>query len=130
MKNLLAFICLISFCSLSYSQAPQKINYQGVVRDANGSIKPNSNVSIQLKLHYDNPSGEVIYQEEHMISTNDFGLFNIQIGTGTNPLGQFTLIDWGSRNVHIEVLMDITGGNSFTSLGSQEIVSVPYALYA
>ncbi|MFM7588895.1 MAG: hypothetical protein ACKO55_07250, partial [Bacteroidota bacterium] len=39
-------------------------------------------------------------------------------------------IDWSLGNVYIQTEIDLTGGNNFVTLGNQELLSVPYALYS
>lgn len=128
-KISLLFIAAIAFVSL-LAQAPEKINYQGVARDNTGNILANQSVGLQIKIRSGSGSGTVVYQENHAVTTNSFGLFNVQIGGGTNTSGNFTSINWGGDLFFIETLMDASGGTSFTSLGTQQLVSVPYSLYS
>ena len=45
MKNSFLIFILIFFSSLVFGQAPDKINYQGVLRDANGNVVANKSIS-------------------------------------------------------------------------------------
>ena len=47
MKNLLSTIFIALFY-LSYGQAPQQISYQGIARNATGSVLANQTISIKL----------------------------------------------------------------------------------
>ncbi|MGB3079003.1 MAG: hypothetical protein WBB31_08020 [Saprospiraceae bacterium] len=130
MKNLL-LIFGITFTALSvFAQAPEKINYQGVARDNSGDVLANQAINLQIKIHSGTVGGPVVYQEIHSVTTNKFGLFNLQIGGGTVQSGIFSSIGWGGSSIYAEVLMDASGGSTYTSMGSQELISVPYALYA
>jgi hypothetical protein len=126
---LLLFAVALSVATV-FAQAPEKMNYQGVARDNSGNVLPNQSVGLQIKLRSGSPGGTVVYQETHATSTNAFGLFNVQIGGGTVQSGTFASIAWGSNSYYVEVLMDASGGTSYTSMGTQQLVSVPYALYA
>lgn len=119
---LLSTICL--------AQAPDKINYQGVARDASGNILSNQAISLRITIHGGSGNGPVVYQEIHSVSTNQFGLFSLQIGGGFVQSGVFSTISWGSNAYYVENELDPSGGNNYVSLGTQQLISVPYALYA
>ncbi len=113
-----------------FAQAPEKMNYQGVARDNSGNVLPNQAIGLQVKLHSGTSGGAVVYSETHAVSTNGFGLFNVQIGAGSNVSGTFSSIGWGTDAFYVEVLMDASGGTNYLSMGTQQLISVPYALYA
>jgi len=112
------------------AQTPQALKYQTVVRDAAGDIIQNQNVSFRFKVHDGSASGTIVYSETHSINTNSFGLATLEIGNGTPFTGQFSGIDWGANTKFLEVELDPAGGNNFTSMGTSQILSVPYALYS
>ena len=105
------------------AQAPVQIPYQGVARDAQGSALQNQQVSLRLTI--EDFLGTDLFQEIHSANTNQFGLFNVQIGSIQN-----LNIDWGSGTKFLHVEMDVQGGTNFIDLGSTQFLSVPYALYA
>ncbi len=128
--SLFAVICyLLSFISAS-AQAPELVSYQGVARDGSGNILVNQLIGLEITLHSGSGIGPVVYQETHNVTTNQFGLFAVQIGNGTIGQGSFPLIDWGGDAFYVEIGLDPSGGNSFGSLGTSQLISVPYALYA
>jgi hypothetical protein len=57
-------------------------------------------------------------------------LFSLKIGNGNATAGNFSSINWSEINAWLQVDMDPFGGNAFVSMGSSELLSVPYALYA
>lgn len=128
----ISFVVLALLCTLSFLQAqsPQKINYQAVARNAQtGEVLVGQEVFVSLAIRIGSPSGEIIYQEDHSeIETNDFGLFNLQIGGGEALVGEFDEISWGQEAFWLEVLIDV--GSGLESLGTMQFVSVPYALHA
>lgn len=129
-KLLLSLFAVAVFSATVFAQAPEKMNYQGVARDNSGNVLPNQAVGLQIKLRSGSSGGTVVYQEAHSASTNAFGLFNLQIGGGTVQSGTFASISWASNTYYVEVLMDASGGTSYVSMGTQQLVSVPYALNA
>lgn len=128
-KSILLVIFLMSMGAL-FAQSPSSFNYQAAVRDANGDILANQNVSFRISILEASASGTVLYEETHSVTTNDYGLVNLAIGTGTASAGDFTMISWGSNAHFIKTEMDVSGGSSFTEMSVQQLMSVPYALHA
>ena len=125
------FAFLLSF-SL-YGQSPQGVSYQAVATDAGGVELVNQNMTVRFTIVSGTPSGVYEYVELHNASTDDYGLFNLTIGQGSYDSGNATSladIDWGNNTHYLKVDMDIEGGNNFVNMGTQQMMSVPYALYA
>ena len=76
------------------------------------------------------PIVNLVYEESHSATTSQIGLVNLSIGEGTVMSGSFSTIDWGNHNYFIEVAVDINGGSNYIVMGSTQLRSVPYALYA
>jgi hypothetical protein len=115
---------------LAQADVPNGINYQGIARNQNGSVYVNQNISVRISILSGNAQGAVLYSETHNVQTNVFGLFNLAIGRGTAVSGNFENIPWESANQYVKVEVDISGGTNYTTLGTNELLSVPYALYA
>lgn len=130
MKHLFTIITLLFLTITLFAQAPESFNYQGVARDNGGNVLANQNVGLQLSVLSGSISGTVEYTETHSVTTNGFGLFNVAIGSGTLVSGSFSGIDWGSNSHYLKVEMDPAGGTSYQNLGTSQLLSVPYALYA
>jgi len=131
-KTLLTSTALLLAISLtSNGQAPPELfNYQGIARDGLGNELVNQAISLKISIREGDTTGTVLYQETHGVSTNQFGLFTLQIGGGTVISGTFSSISWGSNSHYVQVEMDATGGTSYMAMGTQQLFSVPYALYA
>jgi len=112
-----------------FSQAPEAINYQAIIRDGSGAIVANQNVGIQISILQSSASGSIVYQETFSPTTNTFGLVNLQIGLGTVVSGLFSAIDWGLGPYFAETAVDVTGGTSYVVISTTQFMSVPYALY-
>ena len=127
----LVFLLAFSFVlSQVNAQAPSLLNYQAVARNSSGAVLANQSVSLRFTIHDINATGAIIYVETQSATTNQFGLFTLLIGNGTVVGGTFSSINWGSGNKYLEVELDPKGGNNYTDMGTTELVSVPYALYA
>lgn len=124
-----SFFILFLFSLIAYSQTPEGFNYQSVVRDASGDVISNSAVGVQFKIHQTTADGTVIYTETHTPTTNAYGVFNVVVGQGTTT-DDFSAIDWSSNSHFIEVSIDVAGGTTYVSMGTTQLLSVPYALQA
>jgi len=108
---------------------PKKFTYQSVVRDSSGQLITNHNLRMRLSLQRA-PQMTNLYIETHQLTTNSNGLLTCLIGSGQPFFGMMDTIDWSLGNVFIQTEIDLTGGNNFVTLGNQELLSVPYALYS
>ena len=124
--------CLFSLfaASLLVAQAPERFNYQAVVRDNGGNQVQNQNVSFKVSVLENGASGNVAYAETHSVSTNQFGLVTLPIGGGTLFSGNFSNIDWGANTHFLQVEIDVTGGSNYAMMGTTQLLAVPYALHA
>lgn len=124
-----SIILLILINSTFFAQMTglQLINYQGVARDASSNpiVGP---IGVRFHIHQTTANGPIVFTEVHNPTTNIHGIFNVKIGS--NNSSQFVAITWGTDDYFLEVQIDPTGNTAYTSIGSQQLVSVPYALYA
>jgi hypothetical protein len=127
--NLSVFILFSLISTIVNAQVPQGINYQAVARNSSGIILSNQIVGIEITITNGN-GGNQLYTERHTSTTNQFGLFSLNIGSGTVVFGSFSSINWGGISAWMSVSMDASGGNNFVLMGSSQLLSVPYALNA
>ncbi|MFM7080197.1 MAG: hypothetical protein ACKOYC_10465 [Bacteroidota bacterium] len=113
------------------AQTPQAIPYQATTLNAAGQPLANHPIAVRFSILDSTISGDVLYKELHTISTNALGLFTANIGQGSPISGTFNTINWAANNKFLKVELDTTGGGTmFTDLGTQQLLSVPYALHA
>ncbi|MBC8488969.1 MAG: hypothetical protein H8D45_23360 [Bacteroidetes bacterium] len=122
-------IALLSIATV-LAQSPEAFKYQAAVRDNNGDLLINQNVGLRLTIRNLSPTGGIQYRESHNVTTNEFGMVSVALGTGTVEIGIFANITWNSGDKYLEVELDPVGGASYTSMGASQLLSVPYALYA
>ena len=131
MKKLILSIVAIATLSLSsFGQAPEGFKYQAVVRDAGNTILNNQAVGMRMTIQQGSIGGTTVYQETFAPTTNGYGLVNLEIGNGTVVSGTFATIDWAAGPYFMETAVDVTGGTSYVVMGTSQLMSVPYALYA
>jgi len=130
LKSITILFLVIFSSQPGIAQVPQAIPYQAVARDVDGNLIGNKTVSLRFTVHDSIPSGVVVYQEIQTLNTNEFGLFTARIGEGSVITGDFTTIEWGLNFKFLQVELDTAGGSNFTDMGTNQMLSVPYALYA
>ncbi|PLX17615.1 MAG: hypothetical protein C0597_06920, partial [Marinilabiliales bacterium] len=131
MKKLLLSLLIVSICiSTTFAQSPELFNYQAVIRDNTGELLVSTDIGVRISILEGSSSGSILYQETHDEATNQYGLLNIEIGSGTAASGNMASINWGSNKKYLRIEIDETGGSSYTEMGTVQLLSVPYSLYA
>ena len=130
MRKVAFLLCVIFsvFVSELLSQTTENFNYQAVVRNNDGELLSNQSINVQLTIIESTADGTELYREAHTVTTSDDGQINLAVGNGTSDLGSFESIDWGAGTKFIKV--EIDAGDGFVDLGTFQLLSVPYALYA
>jgi hypothetical protein len=128
-KNYLTVVTFL-FAFVAIAQAPQKMSYQSVIRNNTGDLVANSPIGLRISILKDSPTGTVVYSETMTNTTNENGLLSIEIGGGTPITGTFAGIDWSTGTFFIKTETDPNGGANYDVVGTSQLLSVPYALYA
>ena len=121
-RSLISFIVLALAISVS-AQAPLSFKYQAYLRNADGSIRGSEFVTLQLKIVQGTINGAEVYTEVHNTSTNNHGLVSVDLGDGSTSYN-IAAVQWGSGPYFLNI--SVNGVN----LGTTELLSVPFALYA
>ncbi len=127
MKKTLLLIALIVSVLTVVAQPPAKMNYQAVARDASGVILANQNICVQFRIT-DGNGGPLMYSETESVTTNQFGLFTVEIGD--SDFTAFVSIPWSASVPWLNVQMDVGCTSAFTDMGSSQLLSVPYAMFS
>ena len=117
---------------VTYSQAPQKLSYQAVIRNSSGQLVTNHAVGMKISILQGSASGTVVYSETFnpIPQTNANGLVTIEIGGGTPVTGTFSTINWGNGPFYLKIETDPAGGFNYTITGISQLLTVPYSLYS
>lgn len=122
-------LCLVlSMVTHLLGQAPPGFSYQAVVRNSNNSLVVNSQVGLRVSILQGSETGALQYSEEITTRTNENGLVNVQIGNADQ--GSLSEVDWGNGPHFVKLEIDPTGGVNYSISGTQQLLSVPFALYA
>ena len=130
MKKLTTFIILLLCATSLFAQAPEKFSYQAVVRNANNTIVTNAPVGVRVSILQGSADGSAVYVETHTAVTNANGLLTLEIGGGKAEQGGFAGIDWSDGPFFLKTETDPNGGGDYSITSTQQLLSVPYALYA
>jgi hypothetical protein len=107
------------------TQVPDAFNFQAVARNAGGQIMPNQGVNVTFRIYPAAAGGTPSFEEDHSLTTNQFGQFTTKIGTGTPVIGTLGAVNWAGNPNWLEVEI-----NGTLLSGRTQLVAVPYALLA
>lgn len=119
-RRLQLLICLLLLSATLMAQAPVSFKYQAVLRNSAGVPLSEQQLAVRIALLRDAPDGTQVFQETHNVTTNAFGLVNLEIGS----ISSLSTINWHSHIWFLEVSVD------GEVMGVSQLSSVPYALHA
>ena len=129
MKKFYAILCLaIASLTQLQAQAPQGFNYQATVRNSSGDLIVNTNVYFKFNVMQGSQTSLPVFTEIHYAPTDDLGQISLVIGQGTANTGTFSELDWSLGSYYLGIELDT--GNGYVAMGTTQLLSVPYALYA
>ena len=119
-------------CGSAFAQQQPGFNYQGVARNTDGSPLVAKQISIRLTIKDGSASGTPVYTETRRVTTNNFGLFSLVIGSNgaLSQTGTLGGVNWSTGSKFLQVEIDPNAGSVYNDLGTTQLQAVPYALYA
>jgi hypothetical protein len=127
MKKLYTLIALIVITTIN-AQAPHGFNYQATVRNSSGALVINQNVLFKFNIMQNSQTSLPVYSETHQAPTDDLGQVNLTVGQGTATTGTFAGINWANGTYYLGI--ELNTGSGYVAMGTTQLLSVPYALYA
>lgn len=121
---------MLTMSVVAVAQTPELMSYQSVLRGSNDQLIKDSTVGLQISILQGNINGSSVYTETHKPTTNSSGVFTLEIGGGTPVTGVFSSINWGNGPYFVKTEIDPAGGTNYSISGANQLLSVPYALYA
>ena len=102
---------LVAICLTAavFAQAPQKMSYQAVIRNASNGLVANQPVSMRISILQGSATGTPVYVETQNPTTNANGLSSLEIGSGAVVSGSFSSIDWANGPYFIKSETDPSG---------------------
>jgi hypothetical protein len=141
MRQLSYIFYLIVFVSFAGLAQKKGLNYQAVIIDPNPievpgiavTGQPLMNGKVTLRFTITNSKG-VDYEETQALTTDEFGLVNTTIGSGSPKSGfkfdTFDAIIWDAELKSLVVAVSFDNGQKYTEVSNQKLNFTPYALYA
>ena len=130
MKHIVYFFFGFLLSLSTFAQAPSKMSFQAVIRNSSNQLVVNQTVGMRISVLQGSSNGTAVYVETQAPTTNTNGLVSLEIGNGTTISGNLGAIDWSNGPFFLKTETDPTGGTSYTIIANNEMLSVPYALYA
>ena len=130
MKGSILFLFFSMISIVGFSQAPDLISYQTIIRNSNNELVSNVPVGVRISILSGSAADVLWYQEEHKVSTNLNGLAYLNIGSGAILFGSMSGIDWSKGPFYIKSETDPSGGKNYSLVVVSRLLSVPYTIYA
>ena len=127
MKKLVTLLAF-AITLIATAQAPQGFNYQATVRNSSGAPIVNQNVYFKFNIMLNLSTSLPVYSETHYVPTDNLGQVNLTVGQGTATTGTFAGINWANGTYYLGI--ELSTGSSYVAMGTTQLLSVPYALYA
>lgn len=126
MKKIFISLFISVFTLSAWTQVPEKMSYQAIVRNNENELIKNTQVGMKVSLVQDSINGRTFYSERHYPITDANGLISLAFGGGTG----FYNIDWSAGSYFVKTEIDPEGGTNYTITAISEMLSVPFALHA
>lgn len=122
------FVVLSIFCSnIALAQTREfdnGINYQAVIRDGDGNILANQEFDLRFSFKTSD-EGVELYSEEHLVTSDDFGIVNLTLLQGDALNGTyFYQVDWQYERIALTTFINDV------EMGTTIFTDVPYAKYS
>ncbi len=130
--RLFSFAVVLFLFSLTSVATAQQLNFQGVARNSSGAVLASQTIKVRLSIRDASSTGAVQYTETRSVTTSAYGSFKVLIGSAgaTNITGTISGVTWSAGLKFLQVEVDPNNGNTFTDMGTTEMVTVPTAVYA
>ena len=128
MKKLFTLLVLIATIAIN-AQAPQGFNYQAIVRNSSGALITNQIVGFKFSIKQTSASGTTVYSETQDVTPDNLGQVSLVVGNGSpSTTATFSAINWARGTYYLAI--ELNTGAGFVTMGTTQLLSVPYALYA
>jgi len=124
------FILLVLFPWFANAQTLPGINYQALLRNAEGQPLASQIIMVQVSILHGSETGAPVYTETHNATTNAFGQINLSIGEGVPTVGVFDAINWGNGPYFLKTGVDLNQSGTFQELEVVKFYSVPYSYHS
>lgn len=125
MKKYSIFVVMLLFmCQYSDTWAQNTqygFSYQAKSKDSSGGLMTNALLGIQISIVENSTNGSIVFREQHQVTTNESGMFQLNIGEGTNISGNLLGLEWTTNRHYLIVDIDENGGTNYSQLAESEM---------
>ena len=132
-KQLLALtLCLCLFSLTSFGQETGlPFNFQGYSAAPDGKPLASTAITVKFTLYIEGNTA-LTHEEEHNVTTDEFGVFSTKIGDSTAVSTLNSKVPFQALNFHVytyklKVEVKQASGGSYTQISDEVMSSVPYA---
>lgn len=103
-------------------------NYQAVVRNIDGLLLANSNVTLRVSLYPGQMAASPTWVETHAVQTDMYGSFGITVGHGTRATSSVAanFADINFAAVYYWMKIEVMEGSSYREVSFAQLPSAPY----
>ena len=124
MKKLSTLLFMqVMFLASIFAQAPGAFNYQAALKDNKGNTLADASVEMTFTILKGSANGSDVFSQKINGTTNSSGVINMMIGND-----DMADVDWSQGPYFLNIKMSGDAGD--VDLGTTQLLSVPYALYA
>ncbi len=129
MRLLLSIILLVVSSSLFAQNSGLGFNYQAVVRNADGMLLSNTDVTLCISLYPGQAATTPTWVETHKVHTDASGCFGITVGKGTRQSNSVAsrYADVNFAAVYYWMKIEIQEGSNFREVSYAALPSSPYS---
>lgn len=124
------FLVLVLVSNLDAQSVPTGINYQAVARSVDGQPLSNQQIEVRISFTSAEEQASTYYTEDHLLVTNELGLFQLLVGSGKSAQSDLLEVPWEEEAIWMEVAIKTAASDKYQLVSSSQVLSVPYALHA
>lgn len=129
MKKILLIFAFMTAIAVSAQNSGLGFNYQAVVRNANGVLLANTNVTLRVSLFPGQQASSATWIETHNVLTDISGSFGITVGTGNRDNASLVdnYSDVNFAAIYYWMKIEILEGNTYREISYSQLPSSPYS---
>lgn len=127
-KIIILCVALLATCTTFAQNSGLGFNYQAVVRNVDGILLANSNVTLRVSLYPGQMAASPTWVETHAVQTDMYGSFGITVGHGTRATSSVAanFADVNFASVYYWMKIEIMEGSSYREVSYAQLPSAPY----
>lgn len=129
-KYFLSIVAVLMAVTAAYAQnSGLGFNYQAVVRNANGVLLVNTDVTLRISLYPGQTATTPTWVETHAVSTDASGCFGITVGHGTRQSESVAsrYADINFAAVYYWMKIELLDGSTYREVSFSQLPSTPYS---